>query len=222
MHAARFTADHAATDRGPLAQRDDVNARLNWLLASEAEAERRARQFRTPREEREMLMMTRPVHVERAFALFGLLLGTLPPAAIFFRLALPITRDGNDYFWLIFVPMLVVCAALGRVMGRRVGRSIGEFERGGWVRLLFFTIAAAFGWATVTGAAGGVLFFGIGAIFGVFCALAVALPAFIIFTTFHRLLARGGMIEARHLRPLAWAVAATAAALVLSPSLLPY
>jgi len=57
---------------------------------------------------------------------------------------------------------------------------------------------------------------------GVFYALAVALPAFLVFTTLHRLLARGGMIEERHLWPLAWAVAATPAALVLSPSLLPY
>jgi hypothetical protein len=188
---------------------------LNWLVAFDAAAERSARLFRTPREEREMLSMRRPVNVERAFALFGLLLGTLPPAAIFFRLALPITRGGNDQFWLIFVPMLCMCAAIGRVMGRRVGRSIGEFERGGWVRLILFTVAAAFGWATVTGAAGGVLFFGVGAIFGVFCALAVAVPAFLVFTTLHRLLARGGMIDARHLRPLAWGVPATAAALVL-------
>ena len=169
-----------------------------------------------------MLMMARPVSVERAFAFFGLLLGALPPAAIFFRLALPMSRNGGEGVALIFVPMLFICAALGRVMGRRVGRSIGEYERGGWARLLLFTLAAAFGWAAVTGAAGGVLFFGVGALFGVFCALAVALPAFLVFTTFHRLLARGGMIDARHLRPLAWAIAATAAALVLSPSLLPY
>lgn len=169
-----------------------------------------------------MLLIRQPVNAESAFALLGLLLGTLPPAAIFFRLALPISRGSDGHIALIFVPMLVICAALGRLMGRRVGRSIGEFERGGWARLILFTIAAAFGWATVTGAAGGVLFFGVGALFGVFCALAVAAPAFVVFTTFHRLLARGGMIDARHLRPLAWAVAATAAALVLSPSLLPY
>ena len=81
--------------------------------------------------------------------------------------------------------------------------------------LLLLTPVAAFVWGAVTGAAGGALFFGIGAIFGVICALAVALPSFMVFTTFHRLLARGGMIDARHLRPLAWGVALTIAALIL-------
>ncbi|HEV2762760.1 MAG TPA: hypothetical protein VGV38_07190 [Pyrinomonadaceae bacterium] len=236
MHAARHTAAHAAvsgrhfavaadrhaTAGAAAAERYDVDARLRWLVAADAEAERRARLFRTPREEREMLLMRRPVNAERAYELFGLLLGTLPPAAIFFRLALPMSRSGGDGVALLFIPMLFICAALGRVMGRRVGRSIGEYGRAGWVRHILFTIAASFGWAAVTGAAGGVLFFGVGAIFGVFCAIAVALPAFVVFTVLHRLLARGGMIDARHLRPLAWAVAATAAALLLSPALLPY
>lgn len=165
-----------------------------------------------------------PVPVERAFAQFGLLLGTLPPAAIFFRLLLSFSFLHSDeaYIGLLFIPMLIVCALLGKRLGARLGGSIGGFERGHWVRFLLFTLAAALGWATVTGAAGGFLFFGIGAIFGAFCALVVAPPAFLVFASLHRLLARGGMIDARHLRPLAWGVPAIIAALILSPYLLPY
>ena len=222
MHAGSFTNDGRATVGGSAPERHDPDARLNWLLAADAEAGRRARLFRTPREEREAQAMRRPVNVEQAFALFGLLLGTLPPAAIFFRMALPFSRMGGGSVVLIFVPMLIICATVGRAMGRRVGGPIGEYERGGWAVMLLFTVASAFGWAAATGAAGGALFFGIGAFFGVFYALAVAVPAFLVFTTLHRLLARGGMLDARHLWPLAWAVAATPAALVLSPSLLPY
>ena len=166
--------------------------------------------------------MRRPVPVERAFAQFGLLLGTLPPAAIFFRLLLPFQDSESGYVGLLFIPMLIVCALLGRRLGASLGGSVGRFEHGGWVRFLLFTLAAALGWATVTGAAGGFLFFGIGAIFGAFCALVVAPPAFLVFASLHRLLARGGMIDARHLRPLAWGVPATIAALILSPYLLPY
>jgi hypothetical protein len=215
MHAARLATDGPATAFAAARQhRDDCDARLRWLVAADAEAARRARLFRSPREEREMLMMRRAVSPERAFALFGLLLGTLPPAAIFLRLVLLFDWEVKP-LGLIFIPMLLVCAALGRVMGRRVGGPISEFERGGRVRFVLFTAAAALGWATVTGASGGAIFFGVGAIFGVFCAIAVALPAFAAFAAFHRLLARGGMIDARHLRPLAWGVAATAAAAVL-------
>ncbi len=166
--------------------------------------------------------MRRPVQTADAFKLFGLLLGTLPPAAIFFRLAMLWTGFVKDgLVWLLF-PMLLICALVGWRMGARLGKSVDDFERGGWGRLILYTLAVALGWATVTGAAGGVLFFGVGAIFGVFCALVVALPAFLVFTPLHRLLARGGMIDARHLRPLAWGVSATIAALILSPYLLPY
>ena len=234
MHAARLAADHAAIAAGraatalvPIAQRDDVEARLSRLVALDAEAERRARLFRTPREEREMLMMTRPVSTENAYAFFGLLLGTLPPAAIFIRLfdyGVGYEGDwGHAAFTVLCLAMNGVCAFIGWKMGGVVGQSIiTNAGRRSWRRTLLFTLVAAFVWATATGAAGGLLFFGIGAGFGAFFALAVALPAFAVFTTFHRLLARGGMIDARHLRPLAWAVAATAAALFLSPSLLPY
>ena len=220
-----YAATHAA---GPLAHAPapggipDPDARLNWLIAAEADAARRARLFRTPREERELLLMRRPVTAERAFARFGLLLGTLPPAAIFFRLSVLFLDSNSDKICLIFLPMLLICALVGWRMGARLGKSMHEFERGGWMRTMLYTLSVALAWAAVTGAAGGLLFFVIGALFGVFCALAVALPAFLVLTSLHRLLARGGMIDARHLRPLAWGVPATAAALILSPYLLPY
>jgi hypothetical protein len=227
MHAAQFAADHAAPVSAAVSERRDLDARLRRLLATEAEVERRAREFRTPLEEREMLMMPRPVSAERAFALFGLLLGTLPPAAIFIRLfgyGFTYERDWG-YFTLpaMCLAMNIVCAFVGRRMGRTVGQTmIADSERQSWARMLLSALVAAFVWGAATGAAGGAIFFGIGWIVGVIYALMVALPAFLVFTTLHRLLARGGMIDARHLRPLAWGVAATAAALVLSPSLLTY
>ena len=165
--------------------------------------------------------MRRPVSSERAFALFGLLLGTLPPAAIFFRmLYVSVGLLGAGSF--LFVTMLGICALVGWRMGARVGRTVDESERRTWAGATIDALEAGFVWAAATGAAGGFLFFGVGALFGVACALAVALPAFAVFTSLHRLLARGGMIDARHLRPLAWGVSTIAAALILSPYLLPY
>lgn len=167
-----------------------------------------------------MLMMRRPVGVEHAFAFFGLLLGTLPPAAIFIRVFgdWPTREPGWSGLGLVgmCLAMSIICAVVGHRMGRAVGHPmLAGAERRSWTRMLLLTLVAAFVWGAATGAAGGAVFFGIGAIFGVIFALAVALPAFVVFTALHRLLARGGMIDARHLRPLAWGTAATAAALVL-------
>lgn len=199
-------------------------ARLDWLTAALADAERHARLFRSRREETEALLMPRPVPVERAYATLGLALGTLPPAAIFFRLLLVMPDSGACalLFAAIHVAMLAVCALVGRWMGKRVGRIIGQRPHPTRLRAILESLLWGLVWASATGALGGLPFFGAGAVFGIICAIMVALPSFVTFTLLHRLLARGGMIDARHLRPLAWGVAGTIAALILSPRLLPY
>jgi hypothetical protein len=191
-----------------------------WLLAANNEAERRARIFRNPREEQEALLMRRPLTTEQAFARFGLLLGALPPAAIFFRLIYPWQLAAA--YGLIFIPMLLICAFVGRRMGARIGRKFDESERGSWLKTIIVALGYAFVWAAATGTAGGALFFGFGAIFGFASALPIALVAFALFAPLHRLLARGGMIDARHLSPLAWGINLTIAALILSPYIIPY
>ena len=76
----------------PLAARvsDQQNqeARLNWLGAAIKYEEYRKRLFRSSSEEQEMLLMRRPVTTQQTFAMFGLLLGLIPPAAIFYRMGL--------------------------------------------------------------------------------------------------------------------------------------
>ena len=84
------------------------------------------------------------------------------------------------------------------------------------VWLLFASLMLATLWAVATGAAGGAVCFGFGALFGPFFALPVALAAFPVFATLHRLLSRGGMIEARSLWPLAYGVPGVIAAGILS------
>ncbi|MDT7543380.1 MAG: hypothetical protein QOE33_3284 [Acidobacteriota bacterium] len=164
--------------------------------------------------------MRRPLTTEQAFARFGLLLGVLPPAAIFLRLInLWHVAQG---FGLIFLPMLLTCAFLGRQMSARAGRKFDERERDSWCGMMIAALEEAFVWAAATGAAGGAIFFGIGAIFGFACALPIAFVAFALFVPLHRLLARGGMIDARHLQPLAWGINLTIAALILSPHVIPY
>ncbi len=202
-------------------------ARLRWLETAIATAEQREHLFRNPRAEAEMLAMRRPLTTERAYALFGLLLGALPPAAIVLRIALFSQRGGSSlaelfYLLLFGLPMTAICAVVGRHMGRKLAPSLARAERGRWFTSLLYSVAAGLAWACATGAAGGAVIFLFGALSGLVCALPFGLAGFLLFTICHRLLMRGGMIDARHFWPIACGITLSCAALILSPVWLPY
>jgi uncharacterized membrane protein YedE/YeeE len=111
--------------------------------------------------------------------------------------------------------MNLVCCLVGRVLGAGLGRRVDALERRSWPVMLLASLALGLLWGLGTGAAGGAVAFVVGAVFGAACAVPVGMPAFVVFTTLHRLLARGGMIEERHLWPLAFGTTCTIAALIL-------
>jgi hypothetical protein len=195
---------------------DDTRARLNRLIEWDAETERHASLFRNAREEHELLSMRRPLTTVQAYARFGLLLGTFVPAAIFLRLLLALKADERAVFFLLFFIMNGVCALVGWHMGRLTGRNVDQIERRGWHRMFFHALLKGTAWGAATGAAGGLIVFGLGAIVGAAIAIPVGIPAFISFTLLHRLMARGGMIDARHFWPLACGVVFVITALVLN------
>lgn len=163
--------------------------------------------------------MRRPLTTEQAYARFGLLLGTLVPAAIFLRMLLALEAHERVVFLMLFSVMNGICAVVGWHMGRSTGRNVDQFERRGWNRMFFHALLKGVAWGAATGAAGGLLVFGLGAIVGAAIATPIGLVAFASFTLLHRLLARGGMIDARHFWPLACGVVLTITALILSPNL---
>jgi hypothetical protein len=118
--------------------------------------------------------------------------------------------------------MNVVCGLMGRKSGAVCGGRIDDYERASWHRMSINAAGLGALWGLTTGAVGGVFFFGIGSLFGAFIALPFGLLGFLIFTLLHRLMARGGMIDARHVWPLACGVVLTIAALILSPYIFPY
>ncbi|MFL6212187.1 MAG: hypothetical protein ACJ74W_25315 [Pyrinomonadaceae bacterium] len=217
-NASPRAADMLVPDNAP---------RLRWLEAAIAAAEQHTQRFRDAREEAEMLMLRRPLTNERAYQLFGLLLGMLPPAAIVLRFALwSVPREPDlglfGFILLVGLPMTFICALMGRFMGRRLAPEMAKAERRHWCATIFISLAAGFLWACATGAAGGAIVFIIGALFGLACALPFGLAGFLLFAVCHRLLARGGMIDARHFWPVAGGIALVSAALILSPGLFPY
>ncbi|HYP52157.1 MAG TPA: hypothetical protein VEQ42_01375 [Pyrinomonadaceae bacterium] len=202
------------------AHADDTDARLNWLVAFHARDEELRRRFRSAREREEMELMSRPVDARAAYRLLGALLGLLPPAAIFYRLfGGALTEEGKPLLafglFALLVAMNVVCWLVGRWTAGRLASSVERAERGSWSKTIVLAGVCGLAWGFLTGAAGGLPFFGFGAIAGVACAVPGGVAAFVAFTIMHRALARGGMIDARHLRPLAWGVTLTFVALIL-------
>ena len=164
-----------------------------------------------------MLSMRRPLTTEQAYRLFGTFLGLLPPFALFLRFFA--STSGDEALWVVALcaGMNAVCCLVGRWFGGYLGRWAGDpraRSRAGFALVIFLM---AVSWSVVTGGLGGLLFFGIGAIFGVFFATPVALAAFPVFAILHRLITRGGMIDERHTWPLAFGIPLTIAAVISSP-----
>jgi hypothetical protein len=206
------------------ASANDPCARLNWLTHWNAEAERRALLFPDPREEEQVRLMRRPIVTREAFDLFGLLLGALVPAAIFYRMFNYGFHVNGSGFEQLFFPVLlwamnVVCGLMGWKMGGVFGSRIDNYERSSWHRMGVCVAGTGALWGLTTGAVGGVLFFGFGSLFGALIALPVGMLGFLMFTLLHRLMAHGGMIDARHFWPLACGVVLTISALILSSNL---
>lgn len=171
-----------------------------------------------------MRLMRRPVSTRDAFARFGLLLGALVPAAVFYRIfnygISPRASDAEQLFVpLLLLTMNVICGLMGRKTGAMCGSKIDNYERASWHRMCVCAAGLGALWGLTTGAVGGVLFYGIGSLFGAFIALPIGIIGFLLFTPLHRLMAHGGMIDARHFWPLACAVVLTISALILSPNL---
>ena len=210
---ARSVCDYASLDY-------DVNARINWLKGELARAEWNAPELVKGDERaaaRRAVPLGRAFTNSEAYAWFGALLGLLPPAAIFGRFLYSVAGQENFIVpLLVCVGMTVVCCLVGRAFAAHIGKLVEGPAGRSWPRLLFGSLLLATLWGIVTGGAGGAVCFGFGALFGPFFAVPVALAAFPVFMTFHRLLTRGGMIEARSLWPLAYGVPGVIAATILS------
>jgi hypothetical protein len=197
---------------------DDENIydRLNWLIAANNEASRR-KSLRQADDEEQVLQMRRPVSTGRAYALFGTLLGALGPTAFFLRFLLdflPAYRYDKEiiYFWLA---LSIVCVTVGGIAGARIGQRIDRIEREPVGMTILLAGFYGLCWSILTGAAGGAISYRVGAVTGASFAAPIGILGFVLFTLLHRLVARGGMIDARHLWPLACGVSMFIAAFIL-------
>jgi hypothetical protein len=199
----------------PATQDVHLAQRMSWL-EQEVDPEVRHRRLALQKEEGRALSMERPSTTEQAYRLFGTFLGLLPPMAMFERAVL--RSSGNEEYWAVVLcaGMNIVCCLVGRWFGGYLGRWAGDPRRRSRVGFAFVAFVMAISWSVVTGGLGGAVFFGIGAFFGPFFAAPVALVGFPAFAILHRLISRGGMIEARQVWPLAFGIPLAIAALIVS------
>ncbi|MDQ4122680.1 MAG: hypothetical protein M3209_14675 [Acidobacteriota bacterium] len=193
----------------------DENSRLDSLLAANAEIALQKQAFRIEKHETEAALMSSPVTAKEAYGYFGLLLGLLPPAAVFGKGA---GYGLNDNMPVVFVFCLLInltCAFVGKYIAEAFAHKFVNLERKSWTKMLLWSTFLGFCWAVITGAAGGAIFFGVGAIFGVICAVPVGIAAFPAFAAVHRLLERGTEIEWKHFLPLAFGISTAISAFIL-------
>lgn len=187
--------------------------RLEPLLAENSRIARENRLYPTRRDFLEAQLLKKPLGVEQAFGYFGLILGIFPPAAIFYK----IFKHGTDEpFFLIFLLLMnALCAIAGYFSGKLVSRISFETEFKPWNRMLSLLPLIGVLWGIVAGAAGGVLFFVVGAFFGAIAAAMVGAVALPVFAIFHRLLKRGEFIERNQFLPVACGIALAISAFIL-------
>lgn len=199
--------------------RDDdssVRERLETLLEINAGIAREKALFRTECERLEAAAMTSPIPPEKAFSLFGLMIGALTPAAIFIR----VLWDGGlrpENAWLLILLILtnITAAITGFFTGKLVGRSVAYLHDLSFSRAILLLPLLGLIWGMAAGAAGGVFMFIVGALFGSVVGGAVGAVALPVFATLHRLTKRGEMIETRLFLPLAFGVTLTICSFIL-------
>lgn len=202
---------------------NNLDRRLNWLRAEIARDERQGKSLRAAQEQRSLAALNPALSTEEAYAWFGTFLGLFPPLAIFCRMILAERRPSEAFGWgVLCLAMNAVCCLVGRKSGAYFGRRVGDPRAWSWPVLIFCSMLMGTAWGIITGAAGGAVGFGFGAIPGVICAVPVALAGFPVFATLHRAVSRDGMIEERQLWPLAFGIPIVIAALILSPGIYSY
>ena len=175
--------------------------------------------FRTEREHLEAELMKSPLGTEKALAYFGAMLGLFPPFALFSRFLFENfkTPTASDDFWIIPLLLFVnfVCMVVGYFSGKMVGKIVVELEKHSWSSMLLTMPFIGVLWGIITGAAGGIFIFVIGAFAGAAVAAAVGAVALPAFTIFHRWLKRGDSIEEKHFFPIALGISCIITALIL-------
>ena len=190
------------------------NTPSQWVAVNESFMSNTELEF-AERDREELLRMDNPVDLHYALGRFGLVLGGLPAAAIFYRLIFLFGGQNSRAVLVVAALMLLVGLFVWKQVGSGLADAVSAIERRRWPLMLAGSLAIGLLWGLATGGASGVLAFGIGVPIGAIIGAVVGAVAFPIFISLHRMLSRSGKIEASLLRPISFGIAAVIAGLIL-------
>ncbi len=196
---------------------ESTRQRLEILLAANAESAQKKSLYTNEQDALEAATMKNPLSDKQAFAYFGLLLGTIPPAAIFTRAFI---NDGAFRFedlWVVGIIAVVnlIAAVTAYFTGKVVGKIVGDLEQMSWTKMLLILPFVGILWGILSGGAGGTIIFLIGAVFGGALGAMVGGCALPIFAILHRLLKKEDKIARKHFLPIAFGTTFIVSAYIL-------
>jgi hypothetical protein len=194
--------------------------RLTEIINANAEIANDKLLYHNDLEKLEYDLMKNPITNEKAFARFGLMLGTFPPMVIFGKYLFPLfkypTGDNIEVVTLFLLFINIICAIAGYYSGKKIiSQLVAKTEKYSWTSMLLLSPLIGILWGIITGGISGVFIYIIGAIFGAIIASMVGSVALTTFTVFHRLFKRGDSIEQKHFLPIAFGITATVCAFIL-------
>ncbi len=190
-----------------------VNERLEALLNLNAQYDRKAAELD---EELDATTMLFALNRKETFAFFGAMLGSIPPVSFFLLL---IVKDGNHQppplLLVLMLGTVIIASLTGYHSGKLVASALRQAEgMAFWTRLPYFALIGLL-WGIVSGAAGGVLIFLIGAIFGAFLGGVVGAVALPLFSIPYMAVKRGELIELKHFLPISIGITLSISAYIL-------
>ena len=180
-----------------------LDRRLTALIAANAETDRRNKLYPTIAIEAEAAAMRRPLKPEKAFAYYGLMIGSLVPASMFTAFSISSRGGVSSVLYLMMLMTTVVAAASGYSFGKVIGRWVDMLEaRPMRFRLPLLALIGAL-WGIIAGGSGGIFIFVVGLFFGAVLGGAVGMAALPAFALPYYAVRRAGLIDTRHFLPLA-------------------
>lgn len=159
--------------------------------------------------------MKSPLSTVTAFAYFGTMLGLFVPFAMFSKVIFEKSSQPEIGVIIMLLFANIGCTVAGYFSGKFIGKIVVGLEKLSWNKMLLALPFIGIFWGIMTGGAGGLFIFVIGAIFGAVIAAIVGGVALPFFTIFHRILKRGDSIEEKHFFPLALGITSIITALIL-------
>jgi len=172
--------------------------------------------YRTEAERIDYSLMTWPIDSRKTFAVFGLMIGLMPPVALVLK-GIGETTPGDrvDVFLAVLTAAGIATGIIGYVTGRFIPAAISYTSKFRFPNRVFLLSMIGLAWGMVSGAIGGLFLFIIGSILaGIVGGLVVAvvLPVLVALRSFVR---RGDFIEVKHFLPIAFGITLTLCALIL-------